>query len=254
VRVSVALLLASSLLGGPLGLASPADTISLRGHSQVLHVYGRRGGDPVVVLSGDGGWIHLGPHVAEALAARGYFVAGLDARSYLSSFTTAAATLTVGDVPSDMAALIRWASEGSPKRPVLVGVSEGAGLAVLSATDPAVQQRVAGVVALGLPEVSELAWHWTDAWTYLSHRAPNEPLFDVGSILGRVAPVPLAAIYSSHDEFVPLPAARGLFERASEPKQLWIVNAANHRFSNNLGQFDERLLDALAWVRARSTP
>ena len=48
----------------------------------------RRGaGAPVIVSSGDGGWIHLGPHVAEILAARGYFVVGFDVKAYLESFT-----------------------------------------------------------------------------------------------------------------------------------------------------------------------
>jgi type IV secretory pathway VirJ component len=28
------------------------------------------------VSSGDGGWIHLAPHVAEVLAAKGFFVVG----------------------------------------------------------------------------------------------------------------------------------------------------------------------------------
>ena len=36
-------------------------------------VYGTRGGAPVIVSSGDGGWVHLAPHVAEVLAAKGYF-------------------------------------------------------------------------------------------------------------------------------------------------------------------------------------
>jgi hypothetical protein len=44
------------------------ETIDLRGRDQVLHLYGARGGTPVIVSSGDGGWIHLGPHVAEVLS------------------------------------------------------------------------------------------------------------------------------------------------------------------------------------------
>ena len=34
----------------------------------------------MIISSGDGGWIHLGPHVAEVLAAKGYFVVGFDAK------------------------------------------------------------------------------------------------------------------------------------------------------------------------------
>ena len=46
------------------------DSVVIRGHSQTVHVYGKRGaGTPIVVSSGDGGWVHLAPHVAELLAA-----------------------------------------------------------------------------------------------------------------------------------------------------------------------------------------
>ena len=37
---------------------------------------------------------------------------------------------------------------------------------------------------------------------------------------------------------------------AAEPKRLWIVRASNHRFSDNLDEFDRRLLEAIAWVQA----
>ena len=41
------------------------DTVTLRAHVQTVSLYGRRGSRPVVVSSGDGGWVHLAPHVAE---------------------------------------------------------------------------------------------------------------------------------------------------------------------------------------------
>jgi hypothetical protein len=44
------------------------DTVAIRGRQQSLYVYGSPQGEPVIVSSGDGGWIHLGPHVAEFLA------------------------------------------------------------------------------------------------------------------------------------------------------------------------------------------
>ena len=39
---------------------------------------------------------------------------------------------------------------------------------------------------------------------------------------------------------------------ATEPKRLWTIDAADHGFSNNLGEFDGRLLEALAWVHERA--
>src|SRR5262245_54010172 len=108
--------------------ADTAASITIRGHVQTLHLYGHRGNPPMVVASGDGGWIHLAPHVAETLAANGFFVIGFDTKSYLESFTSTHAALTPTDVPADFGALLTFAAAGAPERPVLVGVSEGAGL------------------------------------------------------------------------------------------------------------------------------
>ena len=66
--------------------------------------------------------------------------------------------------------------------------------------------------------------------------------------MGKVAPLPLAAIHSTHDEFVSLNEINKVFMAAKEPKKLWIVNAANHRFSDNLPELDRRLMEALDWL------
>ena len=63
-------LLVASLVAGSAD-AQTTERFSIRGKSQALQVYGPRDGDPVIVSSGDGGWIHLGPQVAAMLAARG---------------------------------------------------------------------------------------------------------------------------------------------------------------------------------------
>ena len=228
-------------------------TLTIRGHAQSLRVYGTRGGRPVIVSSGDGGWLHLGPHVAEVLAAKGFFVVGFDARAYLTSFTCGGTTLRVEDEPGDYRILIDFAARGTTEKPILIGVSEGAGLSVLAASDPSTRGAIAGVIGLGLSDVNELGWRWADALIYLTHRVPKEPTFSAAAIVGRVAPVPLGVIYSAHDEFVPLAEVHHVFEHAHEPKQLWIIDAANHRFSNNLATFDRRLLQAIAWV-ARAEP
>jgi type IV secretory pathway VirJ component len=230
------------------------ETLSLRGREQALHVYGTRGGPVAIVTSGDGGWVHLGPDVAGFQAAEGYFVVGFDAKAYLSGFTTSAGTLSVQDVPRDYAALVDYAAQGAPGRPLLVGVSEGAGLSVLAATAPEVQARVAGVVALGLPDKNELGWHWRDSVIYVTKKTPNEPTFSACEQVGRVAPVPLAALHSTHDEFVALPEIERIMGQAREPKRLWVIEAANHRFSDNQAELQRRLKEAIAWTQSvRST-
>src|SRR5262245_23353173 len=92
--LTVAAIAVATVLGHSAQPVETSDQIVLRGRPQRLHLYGTRGSaDAVVVSSGDGGWIHLAPHVAEVLSARGFFVVGFDVRSYLESFTSAETTL-----------------------------------------------------------------------------------------------------------------------------------------------------------------
>jgi dienelactone hydrolase len=244
----LALLLVAAVSSGRIA-PSTTDTVVLRGRPQLVHVSGERGGTPVIISSGDGGWIHLAPHVAETLAAQGYFVVGFNVKSYLTSFTSEGHTLGLDDVPRDYGALVEYATRGSPVRPILIGVSEGAGLSVLAATAPEMRRRVAGVVALGLPDRNELGWRWKDSLIYVTHGVPNEPTFSAGDLVGKLTPVPLAAIHSTQDEFVPESDVRKLMTRASEPKRLWMVTASDHRFSGNVDEFDRRLLESIEWIR-----
>jgi fermentation-respiration switch protein FrsA (DUF1100 family) len=230
--------------------AQVIDSVDVRGHRQLLHLYGTRGhGDPIIVSSGDGGWMHLGPHVAELLASQGYFVVGFDVKAYLESFTTTSSTLRSDEEPADYRVLVDYAARGSSTKPILIGVSEGAGLSVLAATDPQIKHAIAGVIGLGLPDLNELGWRWRDSLIYITHGVPKEPSFSTASLVNQMKPLPLGAIHSTSDEFVPLMEVQQVLEHASEPKRLWIVKASNHRFSDNLPEFNARLLDAIAWVR-----
>lgn len=72
------------------------------------------------------------------------------------------------------------------------------------------------------------------------------------TIVDRVAPLPLAAIHSTHDEFEPVAEVERILMSAREPKRLWIGNASNHRFSDNVDEFDRQLLEAIAWVKVHA--
>ena len=73
-------------------------------------------------------------------------------------------------------------------------------------------------------------------------------MFSTAAIVDRVSPTPLGAIHSAQDEFVPLAEVQRVLAVAKEPKRLWIVKASDHRFSDNLAEFDRRLLEAMAWI------
>ncbi len=233
--------------------AQTSATVTIRGHRQQLHIYGPTEGSPIVVSSGDGGWIHLAPHVATLLAAHGHHVVGVDARAYLESFTSGATTLHAADEPSDYRVMINAAIENASKKAILVGVSEGAGLSVLAATDAATKSAVLGIIGLGLPDQNELGWRWKDTLTYLTHKLPNEPTFSTAALIARVAPLPIAAIHSTHDEYVPVAEIERVLGEAASPTRLWLVNAADHRFSDNLAEFDRTLLEAIAWIDAKAS-
>jgi fermentation-respiration switch protein FrsA (DUF1100 family) len=183
------------------------------------------------------------------LVSHGMFVVGLDTRAYLSAFTSGAGALRRDDEPRDFRVLAEYAARGSNAKPILIGVSVGAGLSVLAATDPLTKQEIGGVIGLGLPDLNELGWRWKDSLIYLTHGMPNEPAFSAAAIVGKVTPVPLAAIHSARDEFVPVSEVQRTLEHANQPKRLWIVTASDHRFSDNLKELDGRLLDAIEWVK-----
>jgi dienelactone hydrolase len=232
-------------------LSQTSFNFDIRGKTQQLQLYGPENGNPVILSSGDLGWAGLVVHVAEFLSGRGYRVIGFNTREYLSGFTTRNSTLNPADVPRDYKSLIDLVRQKSAVKPVLAGISEGAGLSVLAATDPSVRAAVQGILGLGLPDENELGWKWQDFTIWITKKAPNEPSFMVEDIIGKVSPTPLAEIHSTHDEFLPLDKAKAMFARAGEPKKMWVIEAANHRFSDNRDELDRRILEALEWIKVQ---
>jgi len=51
-----------------------------------------------------------------------------------------------------------------------------------------------------------------------------------------ISPRPLLLVHGSHDQSVPLEDANILYQQAAEPKQLAIIEGADHRFSEHLEQ------------------
>ena len=121
-------------------------------------------------------------------------------------------------MPGDYRVLLDFAAAAARRSPILIGVSEGAGLSVLAAADSRIHAAAAGVVGVGLPAINELGWRWRDSLIYLTHGVPNEPTFSTAPVIGKVAPLPLAAIHSTHDEFVSSDEARQLLAQRGGPE------------------------------------
>jgi alpha/beta superfamily hydrolase len=66
-----------------------------------------------------------------------------------------------------------------------------------------------------------------------------------------VTPLPVVAIHSTTDEFVSVDDIKRVMGRALEPKQLWLIEAQDHRFSGKEQELNQKLLDAIAWIKAR---
>jgi len=236
----------AAVAGGPRKVS-----FTIRGAEQTFYVFApdARKADPpaVIVVSGDGGWHGFIIEIAQYLADRGHTVVGVDAKAYLESLCKPKALEPV-QVTGDFASIAQFAkAQSGSKAIILVGWSEGAGLAVLGGLDTTLRADLRGVVAIGLPELNELAWRWSDALIYVTHKVPNEPTFNSKDYVGRLAPVPLMTIQSTHDEFVPVETAREIFARAQEPKQIVWIEADSHHFGGQLPAFWQALDRAFTW-------
>jgi len=233
-------------------LAAPTteDSVSIRGKVQKVTVYrpaSAAGKTPVVLSSGDGGWHGFITDVAEFLAERGHPVIGVSSLAYLSSLSRDG-PIEPDQVGRDYSEFIRFAQGRTKSAKVLLaGWSEGAGLSLLAAVHRENQPQLTGLITLGLPEVSELAWRWRDSVIYFTRKAPNEKTFNSKDYIARAAPVALVMMQSTHDEFMPLDTAREIYRRAGEPKRLHLIEADNHRFSSNRSEFFRRLAESVDW-------
>jgi type IV secretory pathway VirJ component len=231
--------------------------VMLADRPQTVHIYKTTAAPRAVVLlsSGDLGWMGFVVDVAEFLQAQHVAVLGFNTRAYLSSFTGNKRTLDPMDIPGHYESLSREAQRifGVSDAPVLVGISEGAGLSVVAAADTNRQALYRGVIGLGLPASIELGWNgWKDWTIWITKGEPKEPHLTITPHVSRVSPLPMIFIQSKRDEFIPTQETHGLFSAAQEPKRMYTIDAKNHRFSDRQPELRSSLLDALEWIDSTS--
>ncbi len=236
-------------------------TVTLREKAQSIQVYDPAPGAPkravqVLVTSGDLGWLGISGDVPGHLQDRGYRVIGLNAQKYVSSFTSGGgAHLEENLIPGDYQAIVEATSAGSsyPREFVSIGVSEGAGLAVVAMGQAQASPLCRGIIALGLPLKTALGWRWTDFTSWISKKEPNEPEVITKDYLVRLK-VPIVLIHSTHDEYDLIDNVRAVFKEAPEPKQFYAVDASNHRFSNKIQEVLELVDTSIEWIVAQYQP
>ncbi len=260
----IALLMLAATVQGALSGARPSArtvTVNLRGKAQSIQVYDPVPGMPkravqVLVTSGDMGWLGISGDVPGHLQEQGYRVIGLNAQKYVSSFTgSEGAHLEDNLIPNDYHTIVESASAGSayPHEFVSVGVSEGAGLAVVAMGQAQASPLCRGIIALGLPLKTALGWRWTDFTSWISKKEPNEPEVDTKDYLFRLK-VPFVLIHSTHDEYDLIDKVKAVFNDAPEPKQFHAVDASNHRFSNKSPEVLSLVDTSLVWIVAQYQP
>jgi alpha-beta hydrolase superfamily lysophospholipase len=204
------------------------------------------------MASGDVGWVGLSVTMSNVLVAKGYVVAGLSSREYIGGFTDGPRHLSVDNVPPDFRAirdcLRRERLLTAPV--VLSGVSEGAALSLLAASNGENHTWVDGLLTMGIPETAELAWRWKDIASWIRKTDPNEPSFPPYNYVAGVSPVPFAMIQSTRDEYVSKSTYERGYASAGEPKKLILIDAANHRFTDRQPALQARYLEALDWIRS----
>jgi len=224
----------------------------LRGRTLALSVY-RPAQAPrgtIIMGSGDVGWVGLAVTRAQDLASDGYLVVGLNSREYLSAFTAKGTHLQPADIQADfggLAAFLRARGE-LPAPVILSGVSEGAGIVVVAAAADANHAWVSGVITMGLPRLSEVAWRWYDVTSWITKRDASEPSVDALTFLPAIAPVPLVMLQSRRDEYVSQEEYRAMERAAREPKRQVLIDASNHRFTDRLPELARAYADALGWI------
>jgi fermentation-respiration switch protein FrsA (DUF1100 family) len=253
-RPTLAALTGLLLCALPAGAAS-ADglDVTVRSRTISLTIYkpaaASRG--TIIMGSGDVGWVGLAVSMAEELSTQGYLVVGVNVRQYLAAFTSGTEHVQPADVAADywfFADVARKKFAAAPPF-VLSGVSEGAALAVLAASDPKNHGWIDGAITMGLPGTAELAWHWSDLWAAARKKDADEPSFTVADYLPRVGPVPLYMIQSKKDEYVPPSVYETFRAIAVPPSQLVLIDASNHRFTDRRPELSRAFADGLEWIR-----
>ncbi len=188
----------------------------------------------IVYATGDGGWRGLDKKIFGWISTWGYPVVGFSSRNYLKNLEYIRDTTTPRRLVRDFEQVI-WAAEQKfemqPSTPVvLVGLSRGAGLAVVAAGQGGLDSNLAGVIAIALTKEEEHV-----IYRPRRRRQPNQPRREIVKIqtyqyLPRINTVPVVVIQSTHDGYLPAGAARALFGPDTEMKKLIAIDARNHSF------------------------
>ena len=251
--VASGLLFSGCIAEVPLGQrASTSDaTVTLHDHALALHlsITPQRPLAPLVIYAtGDAGWYGDDREIFTEIARWGYPAVGFSAREYVHHIGAHVTTLPPADVAYDYGAIADAAEAAlhlTASTPVLlVGKSRGADLAVVVASEPSFQSRLAGVIAVGLTREEE----------YVAiEGAPGVTpvMFQTYDSMPRIGPIPVAVVQSTHDDYVPADQARMLLGPDTASRTLRPVASGDHNFSGAVEEMYEEMSECLSWILNR---
>jgi hypothetical protein len=261
-----AVLAAGSCVHSP-GLRSPQKpveferTMTLYDHPLVLHLARPaqlQPGTPLLFYAtGDGGWRGKDVDTFRRLTRWGYPVAGFSAPDYLNHLGFVSGTTTPARLARDYQRLIEFAKQTlnlpAATRSVLVGVSRGAGLAVVAAGRPELNVELAGVLAVALTKEEEYVRHYRVKPGKSPSDMPKRELveFETYEYLDRLRSVPLVVVQSTGDNYLPAGDARRLFGPDTDLRRFVPVEARDHSFDGARDALYAQMASALAWMSAR---
>ena len=220
-------LLAPPLMAGALaGQGATVDTIRIAGQPLLVHRYAPAGESrcaPVLLLSGDGGWVLGVVQWAEALQAVGHEVVGLDAARLVKLVGAEGLAGLVTDWP-ELARLTR-----SP--PVVLGYSRGATLGLVLASRAGSPPPV---VLLGVDLEDHFDGPAVPAGLSSGLRHGGDYVVDLRPLfVDSARTTRVAIVHGMRDRVAPYDAVRPWFDRLSEPKRISILPHSGHGFGDS---------------------
>lgn len=168
----------------------------------------------------------------------------------------------------DVSAAVRYMKDVRGFRRVAVmGTSQGAAAAILAAAaDPTIDAVIAenpytsvhdliresSLRSQPAPDVLLRFLSAVIVWRLAGFHA-SEPI----DVVGAIAPRPLFLMHGTADQVVPARQSEALFERAGEPKELWVIDGADHSelFNRDPAAYRARVLAFLAhWLTDPKPP
>ena len=193
------------------------------------------------------------------LPERGFNVFIFDYQGYGQSDGVPSIAGALGDVEAALGFLVRH-SEHYGEPVIVFGQSLGGALAIHAVVHSAYRRHIKGLIAdsafadyrlIAREKLAGFWLTWPLQWPLsLTINDDYSPLYEVRD----VAPIPLLIIHGEEDQVVPVHHARLLYERAQEPKSIWIFPDGLHGGSVRYPDVRNRLVGYMNHLLVAARP